>query len=49
MGKVVQATYGWVNKYMDESIAYLSVEMLKNRKSLEGFDLITFQKDIAAI
>ena len=48
-GKVVQATYGWVNKYMDESIAYLSVEMLKNGKSFEGFDLITLQKDIAAI
>jgi len=48
-GKVVQATYGWVNKYMDESIAYLSLEMLKNGKSLEAFDLITLQKDIAAI
>lgn len=47
--KVLQAAYGWVNKYMDESIAYLSVEMLKNGKSLEGFDLITLQKDIAAI
>jgi hypothetical protein len=48
-GKVVQATYGWISKYNDEMIAYLSLEMLKNGKSLEGFDLATLQKDIAAI
>jgi hypothetical protein len=48
-GKVVAATWEWVNKYRDESIAYLSLEMLQNGKSLEGFDLSTLRADIAAL
>lgn len=48
-GKTQEMTTGFFKKYNDESIVYLSTEMLSNGKSPEGFDLATLQKDLAAI
>lgn len=48
-GKVQLATWGFIKKYMDEAIVYLSPEMFTNGKSIEGFDLVTLQKDIASL
>lgn len=48
-GKVVRASWGFIAKYMDEGVVYLSPEMLTAGKSLEGFDLTQLQADLAAI
>jgi hypothetical protein len=48
-GKVQKCTYGFIKKYMDEAIAYLSAEMLTNNKSLEGFDLTALQGDLQSL
>ncbi len=48
-GKIQKMTWGFFKKYNDESIAYLSAEMLTNNKSLEGFDLTALEKDLASL
>lgn len=48
-GKVIRASWAFIKKYMDEGIVYFSPEMLIAAKSLEGFDVATLQKDLAAI
>lgn len=48
-GKVQKVAWPFVQKYMDEAIVYLSEEMLINGKSLEGFDFVQLQADLAAI
>lgn len=48
-GKVVRASWGFIKKYMDEGVVYLSKEMLVGGKSPEGFDITTLQADLLAI
>jgi hypothetical protein len=48
-GKVQRVTTGFLKKYGDESVVYLSEEMLTNGKSPEGFDLKALQADLAAL
>jgi hypothetical protein len=48
-GKLTKATWGFLNKYMDEGVAYLSYEMLNGGKSLEGFDAPTLTADLGAL
>lgn len=48
-GKVIKASWGFVNKYADEAVVYLSEEFLTNGKSLEGFDLQTLTTDLGAL
>lgn len=49
-GKIQQATPGWIETWMDEGLAYLSLESL-NAKGLspESFDLAALQKYFGAI
>lgn len=48
-GKLIKASWGFILKYMDEGIAYLSPEMLTNSKSLEGFDINTLTQDLGGL
>jgi hypothetical protein len=48
-GKVISATNGFLAKYMDEAICYVSAEMLTDGKSLEGFDVDTLNRDLQAL
>ncbi len=48
-GKVQKATWGFVQKYMDEGICYLSDEMLTGGKTIDGLDIATLQADIAEL
>lgn len=48
-GAVQPMTSKFFGKYNDESVCYLSEEMLVAGKSLEGFDLATLRKDLAAL
>lgn len=48
-GKMIRATWGFINRYCDEAIVYLSPEMLKNGVSLEGFNLSQLQADLKQI
>lgn len=48
-GKVQKMSWSFFKKYADEAIVYLSPEMLKNGKSLEGFDLNQLQADLKAL
>lgn len=48
-GQVQKASWGFVQKYMDEGVAYLSDEMLTGGKSIDGFDAATLQADIAEL
>lgn len=48
-GKVQIVEWSFIKKYMDEAVVYLSDEMLTGGKSLEGFDLVTLQKDLASL
>lgn len=45
-GKIQKMSWGFLEKYNDESLAYISLEMLTNNKSLEGFDLAQLQTDL---
>jgi hypothetical protein len=45
-GKCIKATWGFIKRYMDEGIVYLSPEYLTNGKSLEGFDLTQLKGDL---
>jgi len=49
-GEVVDMSYGWFRKYVDESYAILDNVMLSNTgKSPEGFDWAALQDDLAHI
>ena len=48
-GRLHAATPEFIAKYMDEGLAYLSLEILKDNKSPEGIDLEQLQRDLAAI
>ncbi len=48
-GKVQQMTASFFKKYNDESVVYISQEILNNGKSLEGFDLAQLQADLAQL
>jgi hypothetical protein len=48
-GKLQEVTPAFLTKYVDEAVVYVSVERLKDGKSLEGFDLATLEADLAAL
>lgn len=48
-GKLQHMTDAFFKAFNDESIVYLSPEMLTNGKSLEGFNLAQLQADLEAI
>ena len=48
-GKVQRATPGFLKKYCDEALAYISLERLTGGKSLDGFDLASLRADLAAL
>jgi hypothetical protein len=48
-GKLQQMTTAFFQKYNDESVAYVSLESLKNNKSPEGFDAAQLQADLAEV
>lgn len=48
-GRVQRMTRAFYNKFCDEAYAILSEEMLKDGRSIEGFDLVTLQNDLAAL
>lgn len=48
-GKVQQMTSAFFQKYNDESVAYVSLEALKNNKSPEGFNAAQLQADLSAL
>lgn len=48
-GKIQKMSWGFMRKYMDEGIAYISSEFLTNGKSLDGFDLATLTQDLAQL
>jgi hypothetical protein len=48
-GRQISMTDAFYRQYNDESIAYLSEEMLTNGKSLDGFDLAALQADLATL
>lgn len=46
-GRVQKCTYGFIRKYMDEGIVYLSSEFITSTgKTLEGFDLNSLTQDL---
>jgi hypothetical protein len=48
-GQLQQMTPEFLAKYNDESVVYVSREMLTGGKSLEGFDLAQLKADLAAL
>jgi hypothetical protein len=48
-GRAIRMSRGFYQKYNDESLAYLSEEMLINGKSFEGFNLDQLRSDLAAL
>jgi hypothetical protein len=48
-GKLQPVSAAFLKKYMDEAIAYVSAEQLKNGKTLDGFDLTTLLADLKAL
>ena len=48
-GRLQAVTPAFIEEYMDEGVAYLSFERLKNSVSPLGFDQATLTKDLAAI
>lgn len=48
-GKCIKMTYGFFKKYCDEGIVYLSLEMLTNGISKEGFNVTQLQADQKAL
>jgi hypothetical protein len=48
-GKLQEMTPAFFEKYNDESVAYVSREMLTANKSPEGFDLAQLKADLAAV
>lgn len=48
-GKVQRMTWAFFKKYNDESVVYLSQEMLTNGKTPSGFDLAQLQADLQTL
>lgn len=48
-GRLQGMTTGFFGKYNDESLAYLSEEMMDNRKSPEGFDYDALLRDLNSL
>jgi hypothetical protein len=48
-GRVQEVTAGWLRKYVDEALVYLSAEALVEGKSPEGFDVKALTADLAAL
>lgn len=48
-GAIQKLTSGFLKKYNDESVVYLSEEMLTSGKSSEGFNLAALKSDLAAL
>jgi hypothetical protein len=48
-GKVQKATWGFVKRYMDEGLVYLTTEMLSGDKSIDGFNLSQLQADLSSL
>jgi len=48
-GKLIKATWGFVTKYADEALVYVSSEMLTGDKSLEGFNTAQLLADLQAL
>lgn len=48
-GKIQQMTTAFFKKYNDESVAYVSLEALKNNKSPEGFNAAQLEADLNAL
>ncbi|HXH27267.1 MAG TPA: hypothetical protein VNG90_05190 [Candidatus Acidoferrum sp.] len=48
-GQIQPMTVRFFEKYNDESVAYVSLEMLAHNKSPEGFNAAQLQKDLAAL
>jgi hypothetical protein len=48
-GQIQEMTPAFLEKYNDESIAYISREMLTSGRSPEGFDLTQLKADLAAL
>jgi hypothetical protein len=48
-GKEQPMSDAFFRKFNDESVAYVSLEMLKNGRSLEGFDAAQLQADLAQL
>ena len=48
-GKIQRATPGFLKKYMDEGVCYLSPEFMTGGKTLEGFDISALNADLAAL
>ena len=47
--KTQPVTTEFVAKYVDVGVVYVSEEMMTSGKSLEGFDLVTLQKDLQSL
>jgi len=48
-GRIQEMTPAFLEKYNDESVVYISREMLTSGKSPEGFDLAQLKADLAAL
>lgn len=48
-GRMQEFTPAFFSKYNDESIVYLSDEIMLGGKTIEGFDLTALKKDLAAL
>lgn len=48
-GKLIKATWGFVSKYADEAVVYLSEEMLTSGQSIDGFNLVQLETDLAKL
>lgn len=48
-GQIQPMTVSFFEKYNDESLAYVSLEMLTHNKSPEGFDAEQLEKDLASL
>lgn len=48
-GRIQPVTQGFLEKYVDEVLAYVSTEALMNNKSPEGFDAATLLQDLSLL
>lgn len=48
-GQIQKMSWAFFSKYNDESLVYLSAEMLTNNKSLEGFNLTQLEADLKGL
>lgn len=48
-GRVQSMTLGFLRRYCDEAIVYLSEEMLSGGKTIDGLDLATLRADLARL